>query len=46
MNDVLFLPCDTRPPTLELPLQLGKLAGLPVVAPPMQLLNDLNRHIY
>jgi Protein of unknown function (DUF4127) len=43
MNDVLFLPCDTRPPTLELPLQLGKLAGLAVVAPPMQLLNDLNR---
>jgi hypothetical protein len=42
MLKVLFLPCDTRPPTLELPLQLGRLAGLEVSAPPLAMLNDLN----
>jgi Protein of unknown function (DUF4127) len=43
MPDVLFLPCDTRPPTLEYPLQLGKMAGLNVRTPPLEVLNDLNR---
>jgi hypothetical protein len=43
MSDVLFLPCDTRPPTLDFPLQLGRVAGLKVLTPPLELLNDLNR---
>jgi hypothetical protein len=40
---LLFLPCDTRPPTLELPQQLARLAGLELLAPPLALLNHLNQ---
>ncbi len=42
MTNVLFLPCDTRPPTLEYVLQLGRVAGLELKTPPLALLNDLN----
>jgi hypothetical protein len=42
MKTVLLLPCDTRPPTLELPLQLAKVAGLEMRVPPLEMLNDLN----
>jgi hypothetical protein len=40
---VLFLPCDTRPPTLSFVHQLADLAGVELVSPPPGLLNDLNR---
>lgn len=43
MKRVLLLPCDTRPPTLEYPHQLAKVAGLEMRSPPLDLLNDLNR---
>ncbi len=43
MQTVLLLPCDTRPPTLELPLQLAKVAGLEMRVPPLSMLNDLNK---
>ena len=44
MNDVLlFLPCDTRPPTLEYVVQLGRVAGMQVMTPPLEVLNDLNQ---
>jgi hypothetical protein len=39
---VLFLPCDTRPQTLELPLQLARAAGLEVRVPDRGMLNHLN----
>ncbi len=39
---ILFLPCDTRPQTLELPQQLAAVAGAELVAPPLELLNKLN----
>ncbi|MBF6593953.1 MAG: DUF4127 family protein [Thermaceae bacterium] len=39
---VLLLPCDTRPPTLELPHQLARLAGVEMVSPPLEILNHLN----
>jgi hypothetical protein len=42
MKTVLLLPCDTRPPTLELPLQLAKVAGLEMRVPPLEVLNNLN----
>ena len=42
MTNVLFLPCDTRPPTLEYVLQLGLVAGLGIKTPPLAMLNDLN----
>ena len=42
MPNVLFLPCDTRPPTLEYVLQLGRVAGLEIKTPPLAMLNDLN----
>ncbi len=42
MNTILLLPCDTRPPTLELPLQLAKVAGLEMRVPPLEMLNNLN----
>ena len=42
MKTVLLLPCDTRPPTLELPLQLAKVAGLEMRVPPLEILNNLN----
>ncbi len=42
MTNVLFLPCDTRPPTLEYVLQLGRVAGLGLKTPPLAMLNDLN----
>jgi hypothetical protein len=40
---VLFLPCDTRPPTLELPHQLARVAGLEMYSPPLEMLNHLNQ---
>ncbi|MBI5812700.1 MAG: DUF4127 family protein [Meiothermus silvanus] len=43
MKRVLLLPCDTRPPTLELPHQLARVAGVELLSPPLELLNDLNR---
>ncbi len=42
MKTVLLLPCDTRPPTLDLPLQLAKMAGLEMRVPPLEMLNNLN----
>ena len=42
MTSVLFLPCDTRPPTLEYVLQLGRAAKLELKTPPLAVLNDLN----
>ena len=42
MKTVLLLPCDTRPPTLELPLQLAKVAGLEMRVPPLEILNNLS----
>lgn len=39
---VILLPCDTRPPTLELPCQLARMGGLDLVVPPAPLLNNLN----
>jgi hypothetical protein len=43
MNRVILLPCDTRPPTLELPHQLAKVAGLEMTSPPLDILNKLNK---
>ncbi|PZA06282.1 MULTISPECIES: DUF4127 family protein [unclassified Meiothermus] len=43
MKRVLLLPCDTRPPTLELPHQLARVAGLELLSPPLEILNHLNR---
>jgi hypothetical protein len=43
MKRVLLLPCDTRPPTLELPHQLAKVAGVEMLPPPLEILNRLNR---
>ena len=40
---ILFLPCDTRPPTLELPMQLAKVAGVEMRHPPLEILNDQNK---
>jgi Protein of unknown function (DUF4127) len=42
MKNVLLLPCDTRPPTLEYPHQLARAAGLEMRSPPPTMLNDLN----
>jgi hypothetical protein len=42
MKNVLLLPCDTRPPTLEYPHQLARAAGLKMRSPPLAMLNDLN----
>lgn len=42
MKRVLLLPCDTRPPTLELPHQLAKVAGIQLISPPPEILNKLN----
>ncbi len=42
MKTVLLLPCDTRPPTLELPLQLARVADVQMHVPPLELLNNLN----
>ncbi len=42
MQTILLLPCDTRPPTLELPLQLAKVVGLEMRVPPLEMLNDQN----
>jgi Protein of unknown function (DUF4127) len=42
MKNVLLLPCDTRPPTLEYPHQLARAAGLEMRSPPLEMLNDLN----
>jgi hypothetical protein len=42
MKNVLLLPCDTRPPTLEYPHQLARAAGLEMRSPPLAMLNDLN----
>ncbi|GEM86601.1 DUF4127 family protein [Meiothermus granaticius] len=38
----LLLPCDTRPPTLELPHQLARVAGVELRSPPLGMLNRLN----
>jgi hypothetical protein len=43
MKTVLLLPCDTRPPTLELPLQLAAVAGVTMHTPPLQVLNQINQ---
>ncbi|MER3483508.1 MAG: hypothetical protein C4332_10560 [Meiothermus sp.] len=40
---VLLLPCDTRPPTLELPHQLARVAGVELLSPPLEILNRLNQ---
>lgn len=40
---VLLLPCDTRPPTLELPHQLARVAGVELRSPPVEILNHLNQ---
>jgi Protein of unknown function (DUF4127) len=42
MKNVLLIPCDTRPPTLEYPHQLARAAGLEMRSPPLSMLNDLN----
>jgi hypothetical protein len=42
MTRVLFLPCDTRPPTLEYVLRVGRTAEIEVIHPPLEVLNDLN----
>lgn len=42
MTKLLFLPCDTRPPTLEYVLQLGRVAGLEIKTPPLAMLNARN----
>ena len=42
MKNVLLLPCDTRPPTLDYPHQLARAAGLEMRSPPLEILNDLN----
>jgi Protein of unknown function (DUF4127) len=42
MKNVLLLPCDTRPPTLEYPHQLARAAGLEMRSPPPSMLNNLN----
>jgi Protein of unknown function (DUF4127) len=42
MKNVLLLPCDTRPPTLEYPHQLARAAGLEMRSPPLSMLNELN----
>jgi len=39
---ILLIPCDTRPPTLELPHQLARAAGVSLLSPPLELLNKLN----
>ncbi|HEX2863190.1 MAG TPA: DUF4127 family protein [Deinococcales bacterium] len=39
----LLLPCDTRPPTLEAPVQAARCAGVTLETPPREILNDLNR---
>ena len=38
----LLLPCDTRPPTFELPHQLARAAGVDMSSPPLEILNHLN----
>lgn len=43
MRRLLLVPCDTRPPTMELPEQLARAAGLDLRSPPLDILNDLNR---
>ncbi|HEU4743060.1 MAG TPA: DUF4127 family protein [Meiothermus sp.] len=40
---ILLLPCDTRPPTLELPHQLARVAGVEMLSPPLEILNHLNQ---
>jgi len=40
--NILLIPCDTRPPTLELPHQLARAAGVTLLSPPLELLNKLN----
>ena len=42
MKRVLFLPCDTRPPTLDYVHQLARVAGLEMRSPPLGTLNHLN----
>jgi hypothetical protein len=42
MKRVLFLPCDTRPPTLEYVHQLAKVADLEMRSPDVSMLNHLN----
>ncbi|MBC7646050.1 MAG: DUF4127 family protein, partial [Pseudopedobacter sp.] len=41
--NILLLPCDTRPPTLELPFQLARTAGVMLLSPPLEILNQLNQ---
>jgi hypothetical protein len=43
VKSVLLLPCDTRPPTLELPLQLAAVAGVTMHTPPLEVLNRINQ---
>ncbi len=40
---LLFIPPDTRPPTLEFPVKLAQAVGLSVFTPPLEALNDLNQ---
>ncbi|PYE55393.1 DUF4127 family protein [Deinococcus yavapaiensis] len=40
---ILLLPCDSRPPTLDLPHQLAEAAGVSLLSPPKNLLNDCAR---
>nr|MDQ3396808.1 DUF4127 family protein [Deinococcota bacterium] len=43
MTTLLFVPPDTRPPTLDFPLQLARAAGLKVLLPDGEALPDMNR---
>lgn len=40
---ILLLPCDSRPPTLDLPHQLAEAAGVSLTSPSKPLLNDCAR---
>lgn len=43
MTNLLLVPPDTRPPTLDFPLKLAQAAGVEVFTPPREMLNDLNQ---
>lgn len=40
---ILFIPPDTRPPTLELPIQLAQMTGTTIQAPPPEALPNFNQ---
>lgn len=43
MMRLLLIPPDTRPPTLDFPLNLAKAVGMDVAVPPPEALNHLNQ---